>query len=96
MDRAKQVVLTVLGAIVTLAIISVVISKRSDTPQVIQAGASALGNVVAAAVSPVSTAATNGNLGLSTFTTPSQPQQGPGFLSGFLSSNPFGNFLSSQ
>lgn len=73
MDKIGQVVLAIFGGVITLAIISVIISKKSQSPQVLQAASSALANVVAAAVNPVNTAATNGNLGLTAFSTPTIP-----------------------
>ena len=63
-------VLAIFGGVVTIAIISVIISKKSQAPAVLQAASSALANVVAAAVKPVNTATTNGNLGNNPFTTP--------------------------
>lgn len=70
MDRIGQVILAIFGGVITLSIISVIVSKSSQSPQVLQASSSALANVVAAAVNPVHTAATNGNLGLTAFSTP--------------------------
>lgn len=70
LDDIWKVLLAVFGGVVTLAIISVIISKKSQTPQVIQSASSALANIVAAAVNPANTAATNGNLGASVFSTP--------------------------
>jgi len=43
----------VIGGIITLAIIAVVVSRNAQTPQVIQAGGSALASVIGAAVQPV-------------------------------------------
>lgn len=62
---------TIVGAIIGLAILSVIVSKRSQAPDVIQASASALSSVISAAVNPITTAATNGNPALSTFSSPS-------------------------
>ncbi len=70
MDRIGQVILAIFGGVITLSIVSVIVSKSSQSPQVLQASSSALANVVAAAVNPVHTAATNGNLGLTAFSTP--------------------------
>jgi hypothetical protein len=70
MNEIGKVILAIFGGVVTLAIISVIISKKSQAPQFLQAASSALANVVAAAVNPVNTAGTNGNLGASNFTTP--------------------------
>lgn len=73
MGEFSKTVLSIFGGIVTLAIISVIISKKSQAPQVIQAGSTALAKIVSAAVNPVNTAGTNGNLGLNSFTTPNIP-----------------------
>jgi PRD1 phage membrane DNA delivery len=43
----------VVGGIITLAIIAVVVSRQAQTPQVLQAGGSALAAVIGAAVQPV-------------------------------------------
>lgn len=61
-DEFIKILVGLFAGVVTLATISVVISRKSQTPQVIQATASALSNVVAAAVNPVHTSATNSNL----------------------------------
>lgn len=65
--------LTIFTGVVTLAIISVILSRKAQTAGVLQAGSTALAKVVSAAVSPVGTAATNGALGLSAFSTPAIP-----------------------
>lgn len=70
MDKIGQMILAIFGGVITLAIISVIISKKSQSPQVLQAASSALANVVAAAVNPVNTSSTNGNNGLAAFATP--------------------------
>jgi PRD1 phage membrane DNA delivery len=55
--------LTTIGlAIVTLGIVSVVVSKKAQTPQVIQAAGSAFGNSLAVAESPVTGATYQVNL----------------------------------
>lgn len=61
MDEFVSIIVGMFTGVVVLATISVVVSRKSSTPQVIQAGATALSNVVAAAVSPVHTASTNAN-----------------------------------
>lgn len=71
MQEASKVFLSIFGAIVGLAILSVIISRNSQAPQVIQAGASALSNVIRAAVDPVATASTNGNPQMNAFSAPS-------------------------
>lgn len=70
MDNIEKLVMAIFGGIIVLSIWSVVVSKKSQTPQVIQAASSALANVVAAAVNPVSTSTTNGNLGNNSFSSP--------------------------
>jgi len=52
-------IVTVLTAIVGVAIIAVIVSKGAQTPQVLQAGGSAFAAALGAAVSPV----TGGGLG---------------------------------
>ena len=71
MDKIEAVIMAIFGSVITLAIVSVIISKKSQTPQVIQAASSALANIVAAAVNPLQTSATNGNLGNNSFSRPS-------------------------
>ena len=77
MDEAIKVVIGVFTGFVSLAIVSVIVSQRSQTPQVIQASASALSNVVAAAVNPVHTQNDNANLAVPQFGGIKTPQ--PGF-----------------
>lgn len=56
-------VVTIALAIVTLAMISVALSKRAQTPAVIQAFGSAFGNTLGVAESPVTGAQYQINLG---------------------------------
>jgi flavin reductase (DIM6/NTAB) family NADH-FMN oxidoreductase RutF len=67
MDSVEKIVFAIFGGIITLAIIAVIVGKNSRAPEAIQAGGSFISNIVAAAVNPVNTASTNGNLGLNTF-----------------------------
>ena len=53
---------TIAIAIVTLGIVSVLVSKKAQTPQVIQAAGSAFGNSLAVAEAPVTGASMNINL----------------------------------
>jgi hypothetical protein len=46
--------ITILTSIVGLAMLAVIVSRRAQTGQVIQAGGTALSNVIAAAVAPLS------------------------------------------
>lgn len=66
MGKVGSTVTAIFGAIIMLAIISVIISRRSRAPEAIQAVATGLANVVRAAVAPGS--ATTGN-GAQAFTT---------------------------
>jgi PRD1 phage membrane DNA delivery len=50
---------TIALAIVTLGIVSVLVSKKAQTPAVIQAAGSAFGNSMAVAEAPVTGATTN-------------------------------------
>lgn len=45
--------LAVFSAIITLAIISVIVSRKSDAPGLVQAVSSALSNVIKSAVTPI-------------------------------------------
>lgn len=54
MDDVTKILLTVFGSIITLSIISVVVSRKSQAPQAIQAISSGISSIVAAAVNPVS------------------------------------------
>jgi PRD1 phage membrane DNA delivery len=53
MSTITEALVTIATAIVALAIISVLVSKRSQTPAVIQASGSAFSNALAVAESPV-------------------------------------------
>lgn len=53
MNPFFETLTTIALAIVTLGIVSVVVSKKAQTPQVIQAAGSAFGNSLAVAESPV-------------------------------------------
>jgi len=66
-ERIGEIIIGIFTGTITVAIIAVIVSRQSQTPQVIQASASALANVVGAAVMPVATTA---NPGAHTFSTP--------------------------
>lgn len=53
MNDAISAMLAIVGGVIGLAIVSVLVSKNAQTPQVLGAGGSALANVITAAVSPV-------------------------------------------
>lgn len=57
-----RMVEAIVGLIVAVAITSVLVSKKAQTPAVIQAAGSALGNNLAVAEAPVTGAATPINL----------------------------------
>lgn len=61
MNDLLKPILAIAGAIITLAIIATVVSKRSQTANAITDISGELSKVIAAAVSPKSTAMTNGN-----------------------------------
>ena len=54
-----ETISTIALAIVTLGIVSVLVSKKAQTPAVIQAAGSAFGNSLAVAESPVTGASVN-------------------------------------
>lgn len=70
MNDLVQGILAIVGGVITVAIISVIVSKNAQTPQVLQSAGGALSTVINAAVSPVngSTGGGNGNNGLGSFT----------------------------
>jgi PRD1 phage membrane DNA delivery len=57
-----ETITTIALAIVTLGMVAVVVSKKAQTPQVIQAAGSAFGNSLAVAESPVTGATYQVNL----------------------------------
>jgi hypothetical protein len=61
-DSFFKMVEAIAGLIVTVAIISVVVSKKAQTPAVLQAAASGFGNSLAVAEAPVTGANTPINL----------------------------------
>jgi len=61
-DEFVKVGVGLFTGIVTVALISVIISRQSQTAEVIQATGSALSNIVATAVNPVHTSNMNSNL----------------------------------
>lgn len=81
MNNALDAALTVIAGIITVAIISVIVSKKSSAPAAIEASGKFLSGIVAAAVSPVSTSSTNGNLGANPFTNPAGTTASAGDLS---------------
>ena len=70
-----ETITTIALAIVSLAMLAVAVSKKAQTPQVIQAAGSAFGNSLAVAEAPVTGANTPINL--------SYPSATPDFTTGF-------------
>lgn len=66
-DELVDAAIGIMVGVVSLATLSVIVSKKSSTPQVIQATGAALSKIVAAAVNPVHTASTNSNLFVPSF-----------------------------
>lgn len=60
MNNAVSATLAIVGGIITLAIVSVLVSRNAQTPQVFSAAGGALSNVIGAAVSPVTGAGVSG------------------------------------
>jgi hypothetical protein len=54
MSTFMEAIVTILLAVVGLAIVATVVSRNANTPAVLQAGASGFGNLLAVAQSPVS------------------------------------------
>jgi len=63
MNSLTEAVVTILTAIVGVAILAVLVGKNSKTSEVIQAAGSAFGNSLAVAESPVTNATVTPNLG---------------------------------
>jgi hypothetical protein len=66
MDKLTEAVVTILSLIVGVAILSVLVSPKAQTSQVIQATASGFGNSLAVAMSPVTGQQMNGGQGIIT------------------------------
>jgi PRD1 phage membrane DNA delivery len=62
MNQITGSVVTILLAIVGVAILAVLVSKQSNTANVIQAGASGFSNSLATAISPISGSSLSPNL----------------------------------
>lgn len=62
MSHTSEMFLTIVTAIVGLALVSVLVSRNANTTGVVQAIASGLGNNIATAISPVTGADASPNL----------------------------------
>lgn len=62
---AVESIVTVITAVIVVALVAVLVSQNAKTGDVLTAGGNALSNVIKAAVSPVNSAATTevGNVG---------------------------------
>lgn len=76
MDKITEAIVTILSLIVGVAILSVLVSPKATTSQVIQATASGFGNDLAVAMSPVTGSQTNINLTYPNATTGGMPTFG--------------------
>ena len=63
MNQLTEAALTVMTAIVGVAILSVLVSRKSQTPAVFSAAGSAFANMLSAATGPVTGAVTAPNVG---------------------------------
>lgn len=54
MDDLTKILTAVFGGVIIVAIAAVIVGRKSQAPQAIQSIGSAIGNIVAAAVNPVS------------------------------------------
>ena len=77
MGHFVEAFVTIVLAVIGLAIVSVLVSNRANTTGVIQAGASGLGNVLGEAISPVTGSGAQLSLGY-----PAATNSGYGFGSG--------------
>lgn len=73
MKDFATVLLTIVGGILTLALVAVIVGRNSKAPQAIAATGQFVSNVIAAAVDPAATADTNGNPQRAAFTAPQIP-----------------------
>lgn len=53
MDQLVTALVSILTAVVGVAMLSVIVSKNSQTPEVLTAGGNAFGNILGIAVGPV-------------------------------------------
>ena len=63
MDRLTEAVVTIGTAIIGVAILAVLVSKRSDTAHVLMASGQAFSGALGAATAPVTGASSGGNTG---------------------------------
>jgi len=54
MDDFTKIITAIFGGVILIAIAAVIVGKKSQAPQAIQSIGSAIGNIVASAVNPVS------------------------------------------
>lgn len=81
MSDFVNAMLAIVAGVLGLAIVSVLVSQKAQTSSVIQASGSALSNVIAAAVNPVTGTGASGSSGVSSVFSPSTFSNGLNFLS---------------
>lgn len=59
MDRAISAIVSLVSAIIFLAVVGVILNKKADTSNVISTAGNALSSVIGAAVNPVSGSGSN-------------------------------------
>jgi hypothetical protein len=59
MNSIGPTLITVIGGVITLAMVAVIVGQNAQTSTVIQGAGTALSSVIAAAVAPVSSSGTN-------------------------------------
>lgn len=69
-DQIAAAIVTIMGAIITLAIISVLVSRNANTVQAFSAAGNFYSRIIAAAVNPAATAGTNGDPSHNAFSMP--------------------------
>jgi hypothetical protein len=71
MSDFEKLATAIFGGIIIVAIVSVIVSRRSQAPAAIKAVGGVISSVVAAAVNPVTQQNGSGNNGANVFSTPS-------------------------
>lgn len=59
MNSAAATLLAIVAGVIGLAMVAVIVSKKAQTPQVLQSGGGALASIISAAVAPVSNSGSN-------------------------------------
>lgn len=91
MDNLATAVVTIIGAIITVAIVSVLVSRNSQTPAALSAAGGFVSRVISAAVSPGASGGAVGNPDVSAFSMPRLPGLGSSAIGANVSFN-FGGY----